>query len=277
MTTADLQQYSVDLQELCRSERERTTSESSDTDCEGGSCQSNAFMQATTTECLSSSTPTYGESWFISYVLHTTNNEHSPLHQPFNTTSAVTSISTVGQNQQTARESATAAARTHIAQSLPPQSSINHLIRELFSIFHPFCPILDRPNFLVSVDDGSVSVPLIRCVLFVASIHCDMKFIYGMGYGTRIEAEDDLFRKAKADFEDDIETDTLTMLYCSYLLHYWSGRPSKFKDSMWWLSGTIRCAQSMGMHRSMRSSKVPQARQRSWRKIWWLLYVRSNK
>ncbi|EXJ89679.1 hypothetical protein A1O3_02746 [Capronia epimyces CBS 606.96] len=163
------------------------------------------------------------------------------------------------------------------AQTLPSPASVIRLLDAFFVHFHPFCPILEEAQVRSSLHDGSLSVVLLRCILFVASIHCEMKLLQALGYSSRIEAEDSLFRKAKTSFDSDEERDNLTLLFCSYLLHYWSGRPASFKDSMWWLAGAIRCAQALGMHRSMERSKAPDDLRRSWRRIWWLLYIRDRQ
>ncbi|KAH8879527.1 hypothetical protein GQ53DRAFT_854621, partial [Thozetella sp. PMI_491] len=128
-----------------------------------------------------------------------------------------------------------------------------------------------------SLGDGTVSIVLLRSVLFIASIHGNLGTLLRLGYKNRFEAEDDLFNKATAAFDSDQETDRLAMLLCSYLLHYWSGAPSKTKDSLWWLAGAIRSAQAMGMHRTVRKSKSHVALGSLWRRTWWLLYIRDRQ
>lgn len=160
-----------------------------------------------------------------------------------------------------------------LKEDLPPQELIDELLDEYFSTFHTFCPIIDKKQLLSSIKDGSVSKVLLRCILFVASIHCELRILYRLGFTSRIEAEDDLFSKARAAFDADLEIDRLTMLLSSYLLHYWSGSPHKTKDSLWWLAGAIRAAQSMGMHRNIEQSNLHHAMGPMWRRIWWLLYV----
>lgn len=214
---------------------------------------------------------TWGESWYLSYILHTTNNEH-PTNQLINGLKKGGSSENHEPSHQAKNSTLPESTIKHHVQSLPSSALTRSLVDGFFAHFHLFCPILEEDKIRSSLYHGSLSVVLLRCILFVASIHCEMKLLHDLGYSNRIEAEDDLFRKAKSAFNSDIERDNLTLLYCSYLLHYWSGRPTSFQDSMWWLAGTIRCAQSLGMHRSMGRTKVTE-QCRLWRRIWWLLYV----
>lgn len=219
----------------------------------------------------------WGESWYLSYVLQTTNSQYNYLYRPITSVFEASS----GQNgeQQTYWNMQPGNPRPELSpvhrqnQDLPPANSVDQLLEDYFAIFHPFCPIIDQQQFLTTVRTGSVSQTLLRCVLFVSSIHCDIKKLHLLGYNSRVEAEDDLFNNAKVAFDSDEESDRLVMLLCSYLLHYWSGSPSKSKDSLWWLAGAIRTAQSMGMHRKIQHSQTSLDRRRTWRRIWWLLFV----
>ena len=159
---------------------------------------------------------------------------------------------------------------------LPPREATERLIKSYFSRFHVQFPILERPLFLESVRTGSISITLLRCVLFVASIHCDTELIYLMGYKTRVAAGDDLFNKAKLSFDTEDEANRVIMLQCSFLLHYWWGQPTSFSDSLWWLSTAIRAAECMQMHRSMRNSSMSSRSKAHWKRIWWCLYVRNK-
>lgn len=252
--------FSIDFEALCNSHRRRRYLSSD------GSSSGQDGLYASTRHRQASAPPIWGESWYLSYVIQTTNSDQDCLYQPIQDGEGNTAM---------AHHSRRNHRPTSTSHPLPPEL-VNDLLRGYFAIFHPFCPILDREAFLASVSNGSVSKVLLRCVLFIASIHCDLKTIHLLGYSGRIEAEDDLFSSAKAAFDCEQESDRLVMLLCSYLLHYWSGSASQSRDSLWWLAGTIRSAQCMQMHRKSQQINVQPERERMWRRIWWLLYVRSS-
>lgn len=266
MATAKTPGYSIDLEELCQHKDVQDL----DLNSEDLPPYQSAPVYGTSSKQTAhnlplSASPAWAESWYVSYILHTTNNDQPRLHNPSNRSRQEHHPA----NPQEARPSNNA-----VRQLLPPLNLIDAMIDAYFAHFQAFCPLLDEAQVRSSLQEECLPTVLLRCMLFVASVHCEMALLREMGYSNRIDAEDSLFNKAKAAFDSDIETDIMTMLYCSYLLHYWSGRPSIFKDSMWWLAGAIRCAQSMGMHRRMEKSDTLTPQKRLWRKIWWLLYVR---
>ena len=208
-----------------------------------------------------------GESWYASYVLsHSASmSGHANLHH------AIELHPTIPARRPSDQGDSTSDRASIIPGDLPPSHLIERLLEDYFARFHVFCPILDRRDFLESVRDGTVSQTLLRCVLFVASIHCESETLHRLEFSTRVDAGDDLFGKACAAFDSDQSSDRLTLLLSSYLLHYWFGKPTTYRDALWWLATAIRSAQCMGYHRSTRTGSL--ADKRRWKRIWWCLYV----
>lgn len=160
---------------------------------------------------------------------------------------------------------------------LPPRDLIDSLVKGYFARFHPFCPILVRSTFLEALDSGTVSPTLLRSVLFVASIHCNMETIHLLGYSNRFKANSSLWSQAVSAFDADQTSDRTSMFTSSYLLHYWFGDPTAYRDSHWWLAASIRSAQCMGYHRSTRQTQMPASEKARWKRVWWCLYVRDRQ
>jgi hypothetical protein len=207
-----------------------------------------------------------GESWYASYVLATSAAGHSELHKPMKRRPS---------SQASPAELQPGVTPTEMIRpsGLPAPQLTERLLEAYFKRFHVFCPILERAAFLSSVRDGTVSITLLRSVLFVASIHCDPEVFHLMGYSTRLDAGDDLFNKACASWNADRESDRTTMVLSSYLNHYFFGRPSEYRDTLWWLGNAIRSAQCMGYHRSTKNSKMSSTDKSRWKRVWWCLYV----
>jgi Fungal specific transcription factor domain len=226
-----------------------------------------------------------GESWYLSFILQNTDNDHSRLHQPINQMGRGISplIDHNFFNRPVTREGSLVyegnipvSSQPTWPPDIPPQEIRDQLVDAYFTRFHSLCPIIHKSNFLYELNRGTLSTLLLRGVLFVATIHCDARILFRMGYDSRSEASDDLFGKARNNFDSELGKDKFTMLQVSFLLHYWWGQPTFFKDTTWWLSGAINGAQAMGMNRSTRSSHMDPDRRKLWRRIWWLLYVRSS-
>jgi hypothetical protein len=232
---------------------------------------------ATTNSVPSPASPSWNESWYLSYVLQTTNNERYRLYQPISRDS--TRVPAAGiiaslSSDDTPRKATSAKISTPTTQnSLPPAPLLHDMLDEYFTTIHLFCPIVDKEELLDSAHANTAPETLLRCMMFAASYYCKMDVLRRLGYTNRIEAEDDLFSKAKTAFESGLESDRRTMLLCAYLLHYWQGSPNKTRDAWWWLAGAIRSAQLMDLHRRVQSGSMDEAVVRSRRRIWWLLYV----
>jgi len=217
----------------------------------------------------------FGESWYASFLLRATNNQHNQLHQyitPKSQNERLQGSSDAAQQPIEASGSVEVLYPEAFPSDMPSPVLRDSLIRAYFSRFHVLFPILDKTSFLSGLRDGSVSPTLLRCVLFVASIHCDADICHRLGFKTRADAGDTLFHAAKASFDVETDEDRVVMLQCSFLLHYWWGKPTNFKDALWWLATAIRSAQGMGMHRSMRDSRLSQRSKGHWKRIWWCLY-----
>lgn len=203
------------------------------------------------------------DSWYASYVL----SHCALITNPGSVRAPL--LDTVGSSP--VLQTRLAGETTVRDADLPCSSLISRLLGAYFSAFHPFCPVLDKNGFMASVDTESVSPTLLRCVLFIASIHCDIDLLHELGYGTRTDAGDDLFGKASIAFNADKAMSRPTLVLCAYLLHYWFGKPTTYQDSPWWLSTAIRAAQFLNYHRDVPGNSATE--RSNARRIWWCLYV----
>lgn len=218
-----------------------------------------------------------GESWYASYVMRGFAPGHADFHRSIDECNeTLQKASRDVQKQSTAKTTSRPCQDDPDFPDLPPRSLMDRLIDAYFDRFHTFCPIINKSSFLSSIRDGSVSATLLRSVLFVASIHCDLQILHLMGHGTRWDANEHLFTKASTSFDADRGSDRTNMVLSSYLLHYWFGSPTTYRDSHWWLAAAIRSAQCMGYHRSTKNSTMPAKEKSRWKRIWWCLYVSSQ-
>lgn len=202
---------------------------------------------------------------------------HTSLHRPIDDINeTVQSVSRDALQANSPRRPVPSRERTDLSD-LPSLNLTDRLIKAYFDRFHAFCPILVKRSFFSTLSDGSISGTLLRSVLFVASIHCDMETLHLMGYSIRLDANNDLFTKASASFDADRESDRTNMVLSSYLLHYWFGNPTTYRDAHWWLAAAIRSAQCMGYHRSTKNTQMPPEEKSRWKRIWWCLYVSTDR
>ncbi|KAF5974136.1 cutinase transcription factor 1 beta [Fusarium coicis] len=214
-----------------------------------------------------------GESWYASYVMRGYTPGHNSVHRPIGECNETVQSVT----RDTRRESVCSRPREKTTlPDLPSPDLVDRLIKVYFNRFHAFCPILGKKYFLASLEDGTISATLLQSVLFVASLHCDREVLHLMGYSTRWDANNALYNKASAAFDADRESSRTHMILSSYLLHYWFGSPTAYRDCHWWLAAAIRSAQCTGYHRSTRNSKMTPEERSRWKRIWWCLYVSTS-
>ncbi|KAI8415757.1 hypothetical protein FOFC_05384, partial [Fusarium oxysporum] len=218
-----------------------------------------------------------GESWYASYVMRGYTPGHNSVHRPIGECNeTVQSVTRDTRRESVCSQPSLPREKTSLSD-LPSTDLVDRLIKVYFDRFHAFCPILGKKYFLSSISDGAMSGTLLRSVLFVASLHCDAEVLHLMGYSTRWDANNALYNKASASFDADRESSRTHMILSSYLLHYWFGSPTAYRDCHWWLAAAIRSAQCTGYHRSTKNSKMSPEERSRWKRIWWCLYVRDRQ
>ncbi|RBR20346.1 uncharacterized protein FIESC28_05310 [Fusarium coffeatum] len=218
-----------------------------------------------------------GESWYASYVMRGYTPGHSSVHRPIGDCSETVQDVTCTTRTKDSSSNQSQPLEKPGMSDPPRPELVDALMKAYFDRFHTFCPILDRKAFFTSLHDGTVSVTLLRSVLFVASLHCDLEVLHHMGHSTRLDANHKLFTDASASFDMDRDSSRVDMILSSYLLHYWFGNPTAYRDCHWWIAAAIRSAQCTGYHRSTANSQMPSERRSRWKRIWWCLYVRDRQ
>ncbi|KAF4955661.1 hypothetical protein FGADI_4354 [Fusarium gaditjirri] len=218
-----------------------------------------------------------GESWYASYVMRGYTPGHNSVHRPIDECNkTVQSVTRDTRRESVCSRPSFSREKTGLAD-LPSPDLVDRLIKVYFDRFHAFCPILGKKYFISGLDDGTMSGTLLRSVLFVASLHCDPEVLHLIGHSTRWDANNALYNKASAAFDADRESSRAHMILSSYLLHYWFGSPTAYRNCHWWLAAAIRSAQCTRYHRSTKNSKMLSEERSRWKRIWWCLYVRDRQ
>jgi hypothetical protein len=136
------------------------------------------------------------------------------------------------------------------AFSTPKRSIHDRLLRTYFDCVHPAFPILDKDDFLSSVQRGNASTLLLQAVYSVAATHCESSLLSEADFPTRHAARLAFYKRAKALYDADYESDTVTVVQALILMCFWWSGPLDQKDTRHWLLAAIGLAQTMGMHRS---------------------------
>lgn len=88
------------------------------------------------------------------------------------------------------------------ALTIPSGTLRSEMLRAYIEFVHPYMPLLELRDFLVTIDQadgslGKVSLILFQAVMFAGSAFIDMSYLRAAGYATRKEARKDFFQKTR--------------------------------------------------------------------------------
>ncbi|RMJ22930.1 hypothetical protein PHISP_06193 [Aspergillus sp. HF37] len=122
------------------------------------------------------------------------------------------------------------------------------LLKAYFTWFHPCFPILDRAATYESYVHRAVSPLLRQAMYFIGISLCTDAAFGGTGFDDRYQAKFLFYRRAKAIYDADLESNVIVKLQSLLLLSFWRGGPSEESDTRFWLSIAINLAQKRGVH-----------------------------
>lgn len=179
------------------------------------------------------------------------------------------------------------------AFDLPSEEISNALLNVFFQHPFPSMPMIERSDFMKSIETGTVSHLLLNAIYMVATIYCPDSVIHEAGFESRFIASFTFYHRAKGIYDTGYETDAIAVIQATFLLAHWWSDPLEQKDPWYWLGVTAGMAQSLGMHRVcvtrmpelVRSgrrllivfrksySHLQLRHRRLWRRLWWIVYV----
>lgn len=133
----------------------------------------------------------------------------------------------------------------------PEKSIRDELIRVFFDYSYLACPIFYQAEFMRLYKTDSLSPLVLNAVLFIATLHCSEILLTSMGFPNRYLASLTYYRRAKALYDADYESDGIATVQASILLSHRCDGPMEQKDTWHWLGVAAGLAQSLGMHRRL--------------------------
>lgn len=161
---------------------------------------------------------------------------------------------------------------------LPPRDLCDDLIESFFEKIHPTMPILNRSQFMRSYNNPSnpPSLLLLQSMLLAGSRVCKSPALLDSDQSVDL-ASLTFYKRAKALFDANYETDRITIVQSVMLLGWWwEGPEDVTRNSFYWSRVALSIAQGFGLHRSMENTSMPLATKRTWKKVWWALFARDR-
>jgi hypothetical protein len=148
---------------------------------------------------------------------------------------------------------------------------IGELVKAYFQFVHPTFPVIDGALFL---QNYAVSGPQgINLLLLWSMFSVSASYIPS---STRKESKETYVHRAKLLFDLSQESDKIVLVQSALLLSFWFADAEDVKQSWYWTSIAFSIAQTVGLHREVRSGHAQvTAQQRSlWRNIWHCCMIR---
>lgn len=92
------------------------------------------------------------------------------------------------------------------ALTVPTGTLRSEMLRAYIEFVHPYMPLLELRDFLMTIDQadgslGKVSLILFQAVMFAGSAFINMNYLRAAGYATRKEARKDFFQKTRVSYD----------------------------------------------------------------------------
>ncbi|KAJ4296643.1 hypothetical protein N0V90_006691 [Kalmusia sp. IMI 367209] len=167
------------------------------------------------------------------------------------------------------------------ALTVPTGTLRSEMLRAYIEFVHPYMPLLELQEFLMTIDQadgslGKVSLILFQAVMFAGSAFVDMHHLRAAGYATRKEARKDFFQKTRILYDFDYESDRVSLVQALLLLTYYYETPDDQKDTWHWMGVATSVAHTIGLHRNPDKTNMDSKRTKLWKRIWWSTYMRDR-
>lgn len=136
------------------------------------------------------------------------------------------------------------------AFKMPSDEFSNALLHAFFKYVYPVHPILNRSKVLQLYEAGQLSPLLLNAIFLVGVSHVPECAYKAAGFKSRYVANVTFYKRAKALYDANYETDPITTLQALVLITYWWGRPTEPKDPWYWLGIVAVHAESLQMHQA---------------------------
>ncbi|KAI9902270.1 hypothetical protein N3K66_004087 [Trichothecium roseum] len=156
---------------------------------------------------------------------------------------------------------------------LPAEPHCYEMFKCYFHFAYPFCPVIDRVEFLQSYKMRRYSPFILQAILLNASQYAPTDLLVKCGFPDRLSAQKVYFTRASLLYDLGCERNQLRMLQGSIILGTCVFTYSMDKDFRFWLQNAARIAIKMGLHERDIVDDVDPTIYKLCRRNWWVIYT----
>ncbi|GEQ68854.1 hypothetical protein JCM33374_g2523 [Metschnikowia sp. JCM 33374] len=162
---------------------------------------------------------------------------------------------------------------------LPSKELATDLVESYFEHVHPLMPAINRTEFMAKFNDpnDSPSLMLLQAVLLCGCRVSKNPLLFDSNNSSDL-ASSTFFRRAKALYETNFETDPVTVVQTILLMGtFWESPKDVTRNSYYWTKVGVGLAHGYGFHRDIStSSTISASEKRTWRRLWWCLFEKDR-
>lgn len=161
---------------------------------------------------------------------------------------------------------------------LPARELCDDIVKAFFEKIHPTLPVVNKTKFMRQYNDptNSPSLLLLQSILVAGSKVCKNPSLFDMNGSSQL-ATLTFYKRAKALFDTQYESDRIAAIEATLLLGLWNDEPqAALGNVFFWIRMAIIIAQGIGLHREIKDSLIPLVDRRHLRRLWWALFSRDR-
>jgi Fungal specific transcription factor domain len=162
-----------------------------------------------------------------------------------------------------------------------PHESLRDEMLEAYTDFvNPFLPIVEIEEVLSYIHEDvsipGISLPLFHAIMFTAAAYTNMDTLKKAGFGTRKEAQNTFFRRAKLLCNFGYEPDRIALIQTLLHLTFYNEQPGTNIEARLMLSAAINIARGLGLHCHLSYQSPDLQSYRLRKRLWWSCFNRDR-
>ena len=158
------------------------------------------------------------------------------------------------------------------ASLLPSSDICDRLVDDYFKYVHPGFPVIWRKEFMEQYKNPAMRPPLIllQSIFLVGAHVTKLPSIAKVRRQFKVAT----FRRAKALFDQRIETNRLTLVQAALLLTWHSQNTDDASaNDTYWSGLACSIAFGLGVHRDSRYSQMTEFDKKLYKRVWWMVFI----
>lgn len=156
----------------------------------------------------------------------------------------------------------------------PESESLAEMINVFLERFYPLYSVVNPTDLRKAQQERKLPWILLHSICFIAMTFCEPATIYKAGFGSRAEARQIYYDRAKALFDLNYENSKILLVKVAILLSFKGPQMDCYWNPCSWIEVGVTMAVALGLHRKSIAINGNFNDRGLLRRLWWTLAVR---